>query len=230
MGEAIISLNVNLYHVAKAAVSKADADRENILVAVVFSVMWFESFVNEAVEQLDYYRSNDIKISARLLSLLTTFAELPERLPLTTRIQVLSCLLTGKPFQSDKLPFEDFELVLKFRNGLVHMKPARSKKLESGKGFARRDGQKLTRALRHRGFISPPGDWLGMGWLDAMFNPHSARWAFETTVKMATAVADMFPHGHFRRRLHELIIDSPAYYRARKREKPVTTPVRASTT
>jgi hypothetical protein len=220
----LISVNVNLYHVAKAAALNADADRQNILVAIVFSVMWFESFVNYAVEELDELHSRGVaKIPRRLVSALTIFGELPERLPLATRVQVLSCLLTGNPLPPAKQPFQDFELVVKLRNGLVHMKPARVKKLDTG-AWGRRDGQKLTRALRHRGLVSEPGDKLGMGWLDAMFSPDSARWAFDTAVKMATAVADMFPKGYWSRHLHEQIVDSEASRRMEKRLKPMRRP------
>jgi hypothetical protein len=104
------------------------------------------------------------------------------------------------------------------------MRLGRITKKKTGPGFAARDGKSLTNALRERGFISEPGDWLGFGWRDATFNPDVAVWAFQTSVELASVVAEMFPKGKVRRWTEERILNSPAHFRARKRAKPVPRP------
>lgn len=224
MSDGTFSISSNLCTVAQEAAFNANVKKRDVLVAVVFSVMWFESFVNEAVESLEVLHSNGSPLPARLKMLAAVFADAPERMPLSRKVQLISTLLTNRRLTNACVPFQEFLLLLKLRNGLVHMRLGRITKKKTGDGFAPRDGKSLTNALRERGFLTEAGEWLGMGWRDATFNPDVGAWAFQTSIEMATVVAEMFPKGKFRRWTEERILNSPAHRRARKRAKLVPRP------
>jgi hypothetical protein len=222
--DATFSVNAKLFNVAQQAAVRADAGKNDVLVAVVFSVIWLESFVNEAVESIQWFLNNGKPpLPPRLRLLATVFAQTPDKLELPKKIQLMSLLLTGERLPTGNQPFQDFLLLVRLRNAFVHMKSGKLMKAQTGPGFVLIDGPKLTNGLRQRGLlISRKGDSIEMGWIEAVFNPSVAPWAFQTSREMAMLVAAMFPRkGRFRNYIEARIIGSPADIRASKRAKKV---------
>jgi hypothetical protein len=91
------------------------------LASIIFAALSVEAFINEIVLQAE------AGTSRRPNSTLRTFADVlgemeQSRAPITSKIMMGKFILSGESFDKGKNPFQDFALLVKLRNEIVHQK------------------------------------------------------------------------------------------------------------
>ena len=157
------------------------------LIAILFSAAALEGFVNELIEDFQYQEPPDDRI--RALSVIC--GEIDERnAQLALKIQVIAAGLQGKPFDPGTQPFQDFVLLMRIRNLIMHARP-QVLQLGDDSEPVRQDA--VVQALAARGIIDisgPPVTWVTIGMLCA---PAVGAWAYESAVNMAKALRSLLP-------------------------------------
>jgi hypothetical protein len=157
------------------------------LIAILFSAAALEGFVNELIEDFQYQEPLDDRIRA----LSVVCGEIDERnAQLGLKIQVIATGLQGKPFDPGVQPFQDFALLMRIRNLIMHARP---QVLRLGDDSEPMQQDAVIRALAARGVIDisgPPVTWVTIGML---CTPDVGAWAYESAVNMAKALRDMLP-------------------------------------
>jgi hypothetical protein len=175
-----------LFHTAHRAAASSQATRDQSLIAVVFAAAALEGFVNECFDYLlelnkdpAFDRMRAIAAAADVTSRATS---------LSTKIQLLSAGIAGRNFDRGRQPYQDFDLLIALRNGLLHQR------MERLPGDDAPDVQpnRLVERARSRGLIEPEsaGVTSVMGVASA---PKVAMWAVSTSLEMAKQVSDLFP-------------------------------------
>ena len=106
-----------------SASPRAGAQRE-ALISIVFAVISVEAFFNEAAELANLMTSG----VSREPEVVLTFAQFmstaeKSRLSLEAKILMSNWIMTGKSMNRGEQPYQDFALLLKVRNELVHFRP-----------------------------------------------------------------------------------------------------------
>jgi hypothetical protein len=121
---------------------------------------------------------------------------------LDVKVQVIAASLTGSPFEKGRQPYQDFHLLLRLRNDLVHHRP------ETVEGVkVEHEGAPLTipkqlhqrvKSLVSRGIIDTPDPKVFYSLVSLLETPQVAQWAFETAARMILALADALPSESWR--------------------------------
>lgn len=106
------------------ASSRQGGQRE-ALVSIVFSVVALEAFINEVTELALDDSKNSRSLEPRVVSVLAELMADAERshLRLESKFALASWVLTGKRLDRGAQPYQDFALLLRLRNDLVHFEP-----------------------------------------------------------------------------------------------------------
>jgi hypothetical protein len=187
-------ISKNLLLIAQRAVAKDNAKPDS-LVAVVFGVMWLESYVNELLETLVFPDEDPTKLPKKLQALRVVAEEMEQRrAQLPEKIQVISAVLIGRPIDRGARPYQDFDLLLAVRNRLVHTKPIRlTLHLDEERSWSSDDPKKISRGLAERGFAGNNNPRGQLPWFYSVsIGPRFGRWALDVVDRMARAVADCF--------------------------------------
>ena len=111
--------SVELYSIARKAHGSGD-----YLIAIAFAASAVEAFINE----LALRASVSLKTEKPYQPALSVLAEVLEdaescRMSVQGKYRLAKQLLTGKPLETDKSPYQDFNMLFQLRNALLHMKP-----------------------------------------------------------------------------------------------------------
>jgi hypothetical protein len=157
------------------------------LIALIFSAAAIEGFVNELIHE---FKLQDVP-NERTKALSVICSEIDERnASVSLKIQVIASGLQGKPFDPGAQPFQDFALLMRIRNLLMHMRP---QVLELGEDSEPIEHESIVRALAGRGVVtlsSSPPNWSTIGILST---PSVARWAYRTAVDIVEAFTKILP-------------------------------------
>ena len=196
--EGLLKVNEHLWHIASEAAAKRPI-RSTETVAVVFSAIAIESYVNNLLETLSYYVNIGTKMPVRLriLSAIASGLEVG-RAQLPEKVNLISSVLRGHDFDKGKNPYQEFDLLLAIRHRFVHSRPSRLKFADVGSDFSVVGEQKRIRqGLVDRGLINPAA--LKFGWEAVFGGGQTGEWAVQTAYNMARAIGDCFPKGKWRR-------------------------------
>jgi hypothetical protein len=100
-----------------------EGGKQATLVSLVFAETALEAFLNESIE-LSY----DWSHSTKEPQMVSSFAQLmsdfeKSRIPLESRFQLAHWLLAGRAYDKGAQPYQDFALLMRIRNALLHYKP-----------------------------------------------------------------------------------------------------------
>lgn len=93
----------------------ADGGQNDAIIAVTFSVMAVEAFLNELIELAREREESEANSLCQIEPLLKSWEKIE------TRLFSASCSTSDTPFQKDRRPFQDFNLLVRVRNRLVHL-------------------------------------------------------------------------------------------------------------
>jgi hypothetical protein len=194
--------HVHLLLIAQTAAKRAveDAKRPNALtddslIAIVVAATAAEAFINE----LSYYlqllgdtRAHWAPIGSILLACANVIDEVEvARGPLQEKYLAASSALSGTAFDKGTSAFQDFEILIKLRNAIVHLKPGDAA------------GLKWTDVLATRDLALPASTHLH--WFDRLLIPANAAWAVQTARHMMLRILEMAPRQYDTKELEPLI-------------------------
>jgi len=115
-------------------------------------------------------------------------------------------ILSGTKFEKGRKLYQDFALLFKVRDALLHIKAVNQAGPPEGELtiFTMPD---LVKTFQGRLLAKPSQKTVGASWLDALETDKMASWACETALNMMLAVLDMVPDFpgdptlHFKRQL-----------------------------
>lgn len=177
-----------LFHIARKASLHGIAAEHSSFVAILFSAFALEAWVNEL---LDLVQCDDSYWSPPETKLLAAFASQLERrnTSLDLRIQLIATGLRGQPLDPGRQPYQDFALLVRIRNVLVHAKPEH---FDNGSG-AQNEPHAILRELEERGVF----ELERVGVVNLLHGTLTMRsvgkWAYGAATRMAEALAEMLP-------------------------------------
>jgi hypothetical protein len=174
------------------------------LIAIVFSALGAEAFINELTEMAqrdaDFFEGKLISDELRnhtdvLRDLAATLTEIEDaRGQVELKYQMAGKVLSGRTFPRGMQPFQDFRDLMQLRNALVHLRHAdttdEAGRISPSLATVRRLQQKGLTYTRGREPNDIPG---GMSWLEELKTTAVATWAYKAACNMVMAVSDMLP-------------------------------------
>ncbi len=168
------------------------------LVAIIFSALGAEAFINEVGEMAgrDVHSGvSGVELFDQLDDLAATLAEIEgSKGPVELKYQITSKILSGRTFNKGVQPFQDFADLMRLRNDLVHLR--HRDKTDAG-GYVSPSSivvQKLQQKgltyTRGRNADEPSG---GMSWLNEIETVGSATWAYQAARNIVFTIGEMLP-------------------------------------
>jgi hypothetical protein len=155
-----------LFYIAKQAAINAASRvslQDNVMIAIVFSVVGAEAFINEAFEVASQFgpgESEQKRIEA--------FTELGRQIEesrgsLELKYQVARWIFAGEAFDRSAAPYQDFVLLIAVRNALVHYKFV-DKVYTDADGALKMDIPKVVEQLRSKNVLADVPSHVGASW------------------------------------------------------------------
>ena len=192
-----------LFNIAKQAAIKAAAGtslQDNVVIAIVFSVVGAEAFINESFEMASQSRPGEFD-QKRIVA----FAELGKQIEesrgsLELKYQVARWIFAGEAFDGSAAPYQDFALLTAVRNALIHYKLV-DKFYATEDGPLRMEIPKIVEQLRSKNVLADSPSHVGTPWLSRITTPAMARWACLSSAAMIKEIVEIAPKGVFRTRI-----------------------------
>ena len=182
------------------------------LVSTVFAAISLEAFINEAQEIAESSLMESGEHPPQVVAFSSVLAEAEGSRASAPLKFMLASVVLGRPFERGAAPYQDFVLLIRTRDELVHMKPSGFTSI-AGNRLDRvpetGGGAKLLAQLAPRNVLMDPSDedgpvdptrlyakfttWIG--------TPAMARWSCITAATMVRTVVDLAPESVFKQRL-----------------------------
>ena len=188
-----------IFNIAKGAALRAASGSsvtQDVLIAIVFSVVSAEAFINELVDG-----ANDVFCEFETQpDKIKTLNEVGDEIEqahgsLKSKYLFAKLILSGKSFDKGTNPFQDFALLVDVRNAIVHHKVVDKFDLIDDKIVMQ--PLKLLERLDRRKLLSATKD-ASSSWFEKISNAAMARWACESTAAMVTMLTNEIPEGSFK--------------------------------
>jgi len=154
-------------------------------IAVVFAFIALETFINELSDFV-----NETPSDSSLSALGSLMKDLNSaRASIGERFQFARWILAKEPFDKDQQPYQDFLMLTKLRNTILHVPPDRT---PSDPSEPRIDSLKFLETLRQKGLIGDSRDAVA-SFLAEISTPEMARWACDTTAAMVRSIVEVLP-------------------------------------
>jgi hypothetical protein len=166
------------------------------LVAVVFSALAVEAFINELTEMAE--RSTVLSLpteNGAVTDLGRTLSAIEDaKGPVELKYQMACKILSGKTLPQGEQPYQAFKNLMQLRNDLVHL---RHRDRTDGAGYVSPKSG-VVRNLQQQGLTltrgRSPGDVPGgTSWLDELRTPGVAAWAYHAAASIITTLGEMVP-------------------------------------
>jgi hypothetical protein len=187
----------------KSMVDRGVAERQHgqwdALVAIVFSAMTLEAFINEFGDLAASPLASSPENPASINMAGTALKELAKsRAPVQLKYLWAKWILSGQQYDKGIQPYQDFKILIDVRNEIVHIKrldlyevtPAGTNPLIQPPFIESLDGRGI---LADVSGVTPEASWMER--LQCLV---SARWAFDTTANMIDSLIAATPDSPFR--------------------------------
>lgn len=200
---ALVSYYGNIIGLARDLAREAEEQPLKSIAAIIMSAASVEGFINELLEELQFelHGSSPHKMPRKLRVLARLAEELDHRnASVSLKLQLYVGCLRTEPWNTGHSMYQDFDLLLKLRNALVHSRPERLSitELEGSRlqPLVERLHSRVPLRLPEAGerFVRMLGPAL------VVQQPEVAQWAFATAERTCLALAECMPRG-IRRRL-----------------------------
>lgn len=181
-----------LFRIASKAVCLSRHDNQQAISALVFSFLGTEGFVNT----LASISPKDIPgkdAPAKALQLHDALAELEHtKESLTSKIQIAKIILSGVRYDPGVPPFQDFRILVRIRNQLVHHHPQHIYG-QVGKDDFGTEFPTFLRDLESRSLIMPFDRKVVQSWEGLISTPQVAEWAYRSVHTVITDLVASYP-------------------------------------
>lgn len=178
--------------------------------SIIFAYIAAEAFVNELAMFGELLNRADSPGWVKSLADMLGDAE-QSRTSTESRFQLAKFILSGHAFDRGGMPFQDFALMVRLRNMLVHHKPQEATARLSEGNFEWID-PKIVAELHKKGVLQPNTSFklrmtkhdaltLSANFMPTVSTPEVARWACSSAASMVLAVVDAIPPepNHFKK-------------------------------
>ena len=192
---------------AYGRIQTAAGDRDQVgfdpIIAVVFSAMATEGFINE-VGACAAFSISDSE-PATIVALSTVLAETEASRGSTEAKYMLARIaLTGRAYDRGSNPYQDFAVLMDARNALVHHKPERWVVQEAEPDILSLQDAAVRRKLAERNLLwEPPRSYPFVSLIERMGTRAVARWACEVADAMIRSLLSVLPDSECRWRLEQ---------------------------
>jgi hypothetical protein len=160
------------------------------LVAVIFSAAATEAFINELASAV---RGEGQSFSPTLVAFSSAMQEIEDnRGSIALKYLIASQALSGKMFDKGANPYQDFDLLRRLRDQLVHVKSPDVLTVPSSSSSKR---PAVIIALRQKGLTYKLGEDDQTPWINELQTHELAAWACQTSLNMILAVLALIPDG-----------------------------------
>lgn len=200
---------VTLYEIAVDARDRTEEHPEQALVSLIFSFNALEAFINETVTCCK------VTLGGRFAEHEKTFFSVMDDLQKNkastqNKFELGKLILSGSGWAHNEKPYQDFKLLLKVRNELVHRKSEfHEDTLIKGQGFPDKtldDHPKFFKELESRKLCDTSA--VDGSWIDLIQTPAFATWCCDTALSMASeflnSIQDV-PESKLKGRMKELL-------------------------
>ncbi|MGH9509550.1 MAG: hypothetical protein ACRD2M_06420 [Terriglobales bacterium] len=120
---------------------------------------------------------------------------------LQSKYQLAMFVVSGKPFERGKAPFQDFDTLLRLRNDIVHLRPYQRVRKNPDGNFVQAD-PKVVKLLQGTGALGThelleearrKGGLIESDWLDEVSTKAMARWACNAAAAVVSELIAAFP-------------------------------------
>lgn len=162
---------------------------EAALASIVFSWIALECFVNEVPEYIA--STPEIEVTKKLLTFANTLQRAEESHSSTAlKYQVGYALLSGECYNKGAQPHQDFNLLQRIRNALMHYK---ADVLDFSEGSSETVPNKLVDELRSRKLLEPEEAKGPRPLVNRLGRPKIAAWAHNAVGGMIKSLIDNMP-------------------------------------
>lgn len=174
-----------LYNIAIEAKARASESPEQALVSLMFSFNALEAFINETVTCCKMTRGGRFAEHER--TYYSVMNDLQKNKASTqNKFEIGKLLLSGSSWKHNEHPYQDFKLLLKVRNELVHRKSELfEEEWEIGQknsGKTLNDHPRFFKELESKKLFDSTS--LDCSWLDLIQNEKFASWCCDTALSM----------------------------------------------
>ncbi|WP_133151117.1 hypothetical protein [Vibrio cyclitrophicus] len=200
---------VTLYGIAVDASKRTAESPEQALVSLMFSFNSLEAFINETVTCCQLTMGG--RFSEHEKTFFSVMNDLQKSKGSTqNKFQLGKLILSGKGWETSKAPYQDFVLLQKIRNELVHRKSEyHEDTLIVGEGFPEKtlkDHPSFFRQLESRKLCDSLV--IDESWIDLIQTPAFAEWCCETAYAMTKEFLDSItdvPQSKLKSRMIEIL-------------------------
>jgi hypothetical protein len=180
--------NVACDHAQLIEASPREGNQKAALVSIIFSVLTLEAFLNELAE---FACDTDIE-KPEVIDALADFLVDAERsnASLETKLTVGNWILTGTRLDRGEQPFQDFTLLVRLRNDLVHFKA--NARFEDGVP-TRRMHANLIDKFRGKKILAENLKENELSWSNLVQTKAVAEWSCKTAANMVADLCNKIP-------------------------------------
>lgn len=199
----LFNIAKDAYKRTKKASSERDTGQTDALVSVVFSCVSLEAFINEAIELAGQPSPYGKPPNPNTVLDFFSIAKEVEYGWRTTELKFLLAkrIFTGTTYNKGENPYQDFALLWKLRNDLVHLKSL-DKFEKSSEGVLIVKSAKIIEDLRSKNIIAEFKDKNTItSWTNLISTRAVARWACNTASEVVQSVLNFVPESWYKQQL-----------------------------
>jgi hypothetical protein len=187
---AVLFVADELLQMARKACERSRTYPPEAIAAIVLSVIGFEAFLNEMVELSSgpphpSDEPEEVKAFGAILEDLEQ-----QKAPIDVKVQVAYYIFKRQRLDKGELPYQDFDLLIRIRNALVHKKPEKWSMIAEGEAF---EPHKLVKRLADRKVIPPPTPEAPPELFIPICRQEVAKWAYNVVVEMISFLTEVIP-------------------------------------
>ncbi len=165
------------------------------MICAVFAVAAVETFVYELGEEA--FRSEDKVHGEFFRGLGKLVRDMEEsRFQLPVKLDWIARYLTGKRARGESGAFQDFEILVRLRNTIIHLKDSEETCWYEDGSIDVKGTPKIVDQLQSKGVIPP--DYMP-SWIVAISDRKVAEWSCETAIRLVEALLGMLPTSELKR-------------------------------
>jgi hypothetical protein len=115
------------------------------------------------------------------------------------KFMLTNLIFAGKTYEKSEQPYQDFALLFKIRDALMHLKPQDEFKVTHNGNVVRVMKPKILEALQSKNILANLDEKLVADWKSMISTQAVARWACNTAVDIVHSTLRILPESYFRK-------------------------------
>jgi hypothetical protein len=187
---AVLFVADELFQMARKACERSRTYPPEAIAAIVLSVISFEALLNEMVELASgpQYASNEPEEVKAFGAILEDLEQ--QKAQIDVKVQVAYYIFERQRLDRGGLPYQDFDLLIKIRNALVHKKPEKWSMATEEEAF---EPHRLIKRLADRKVIPLPTPETPPELFIPICRREVAEWAYNVVVEMVNLLIEIVP-------------------------------------